>query len=477
MNMSTPKNIALGVFIVAGLILFAMGLFWIGDRRQLFNRSVELNTEFSNISGLARGAKVRVSGLDAGEVLDIQVPPNPGARFRIRFRASSEFQGILRMNSVASIQNDGLVGSKFLQVDAGTSGAAAVTDGATIPSKEPIEIADLLSQARDTVKNANDAVTDIRNGIDDTVKAVLELNKETTEVIDTVGKTVDKFTTTGTTVMQSVNGIITNVRDGKGTVGKLLNDDKVYEQLKSTLDSGQKMVSNFDSVSDDLKAISNDLKSREVGAKLDRLSANADSLTSEGLRAIRTLTGPTGGSGGLMAEVRETLSSANEAMSDFSEGTEALKRNFLFRGFFNRRGYFDLGDVTVAEYTDPKFLADRQRVTEWLETSALFSTVAGKGEQLSDDGRTKLDLAMASFLKYSKSDPLVIEAWAGNGPEPERILRGRERAIMVGDYLLKKFDLHPNSVGIMPMNAVGSSNGQVRDGISLVLFAPKSTKR
>lgn len=475
--MSTPKNIALGVFIVAGLILFAMGLFWIGDRRQLFNRSVELYTEFSNISGLARGAKVRVSGLDAGEVLEIRVPPNPGARFRIRFRASSEFQPILRMNSVASIQNDGLVGSKFLQVDAGTSAAAAVTHEATIPSKEPIEIADVLAQARDTVKNANDAVTDIRNGIDDTVKAVLELNKETTEVIDSVGKTVDKFTTTGNTVMQSVNSVITGVREGKGTVGKLLNDDKLYEQMRSTVNEGQKMVSNFDSVSDDLRAISNDLKSREVGAKLDRLSANADSLTSEGLRAIRTFTGPAGGSGGLMAEVRETLSSANEAMSDFSEGTEALKRNFLFRGFFNRRGYFDLGDVTVAEYSDPKFLPDRQRVTEWLDTSAIFASVPGKGEQLSDDGRSKLDLAMASFLKYSKSDPLVVEAWAGNGPEPERVLRARERAIMVSDYLTKKFDLHPNSVGIMPMNAVGSSNAQARDGISLVLFAPKSTKR
>jgi phospholipid/cholesterol/gamma-HCH transport system substrate-binding protein len=443
----------------------------------LFSRSVELNTEFSNISGLASGAKVRVSGLDAGEVLDIEVPPNPGARFRIRFRASSKFQPILRMNSVASILNDGLVGSKFLQVEAGTSAAAPVTDGATIPSKEPIEIADLLTQARDTVKNANDAVTDVRNGIDDTVKAVLELNKQTTEVIDSVGKTVDKFTTTGTTVMQSVNSVITNVRDGKGTVGKLLNDDKLYEQLKSTLDEGQKMVANFDGVSDDLRSISNDLKSREVGAKLDRLSANADSLTSEGLRAFRTLTGPSGGAGGLMAEVRETLSSANEAMSDFSEGTEALKRNFLFRGFFNRRGYFDLGDVTMAEYTDPKFLPDRQRVTEWLDTAAIFATVAGKGEQLSDDGKTKLDVAMTSFLKYSKSDPLIVEAWAGSGPEPERILRGRERAIMVSDYLMKKFDLHPNSVGIMPMNAVGSSNGQARDGISLVLFVPKSNKK
>src|SRR5262245_24332694 len=148
--MSVSRQAALGVFLVGGLILFGVGLFWIGDRRQLFSDSIDLYTEFANISGLARGAKVRVAGLDAGEVLEIQIPPNPEARFRVHFRALAEFQSILRMNSVASIQNDGLVGNKFLQVDAGTSSAMPVTMGATIPGKEPIEIADVIYQVNET---------------------------------------------------------------------------------------------------------------------------------------------------------------------------------------------------------------------------------------------------------------------------------------------------------------------------------------
>ena len=64
------------------------------DRRQtsvVQRQRVDLYTEFSNISGLARGAKVRVAGLDAGEVLEIQMPPNPDARFRVHFRASPSF--------------------------------------------------------------------------------------------------------------------------------------------------------------------------------------------------------------------------------------------------------------------------------------------------------------------------------------------------------------------------------------------------
>src|SRR5262245_29650837 len=99
--MSASSKMALGVFLVVGLLLFGAGLFWIGDRRQLFNESIDLYTEFANISALQRGAKVRVSGLDAGEVLDIQIPPNPGAKFRVRFRTLADFRTILRTDSVA----------------------------------------------------------------------------------------------------------------------------------------------------------------------------------------------------------------------------------------------------------------------------------------------------------------------------------------------------------------------------------------
>ena len=84
---------------------------------------------------------------------------------------------------------------------------------------------------------------------------------------------------------------------------------------------------------------------------------------------------------------------------------------------------------------------------------------------------------MAGFLKYSKNEPFVIESWAGAGGEPDRVLRSRERAIMVSEYLLKKFALKPNYVAIMPMNASGLPDVQERDGIGLVLFAPKPPRK
>lgn len=178
-----------------------------------------------------------------------------------------------------------------------------------------------------------------------------------------------------------------------------------------------------------------------------------------------------------MADVRQTLTSANETMANFAEDSEALKRNFLFRGFFNKRGFFDLDAVSVQEYQQGRFLPDRQRVTEWLNAPDLFAVSTAGKEQLTEEGRRKLDFAMAGFLKYPKTEPLIVESWAGPGAEPERILRSRERAIMVSEYLMKRFDLKPNYVAIMPMNASGVTTVQPRDGVSLVLFAPKPSRK
>jgi phospholipid/cholesterol/gamma-HCH transport system substrate-binding protein len=482
--MSASRQVALGVFVLGGLLLFGIGLFWIGDRRQFFDERLELYAEFSNLSGLSKGAKVRVAGLDAGEVLDIQIPPDPDAPFRVHFRTLSNFQSILRMDSVASILNDGLVGNKFLQVGPGTSAAAPVTSGATIRSREPIEIADIMFQVQETVKTANSAITDIRGGIDSTVKTIVNLTAQTTEIVSDVADQMNKFAVKGNAITDDVGAIVAKARRGEGSVGRFLNDDALYEQMRSAVRDGESVARNFKAVSDDLKTISDDLKSRDLGAKVesvagkvDQVAANVETLTKEAISAVRSFQGPEGASGGLMAEVRQTLSSTNETMANFADSSEALKRNFLFSGFFKDRGYFDLDAVTVREYREGNFLPDRQKVTEWLDAGALFGAAPSGQEQITAEGRRRLDFAMAGFLRYSKNEPFVIESWAGPGTEPEKVLRSRERAIMVSEYLVQKFDLKPNYVAIMPMNAIPSTDGRSRDGVELVLYAPKPSRK
>src|SRR5262249_55209620 len=90
------KKEHIGVLVVGGLLLFGLGMFLIGDRHQAFARHSEFYAEFVNLAGLSNGAKVRVAGMDAGQVRDITVPTSPSSRFRVKWRIDTKLRGLVR---------------------------------------------------------------------------------------------------------------------------------------------------------------------------------------------------------------------------------------------------------------------------------------------------------------------------------------------------------------------------------------------
>jgi len=89
--MPSSRNFAVGLFLIVGMLLFSVGLFMIGDRRMLFSEDFELYAEFAELGGLQNGADVKVGGMGAGEVIDIEVPPQPQAKFRVKVRIIESF--------------------------------------------------------------------------------------------------------------------------------------------------------------------------------------------------------------------------------------------------------------------------------------------------------------------------------------------------------------------------------------------------
>ena len=154
----TPTRLAgIGAFVIGGILLFAIGLFLIGERRMLFQKKFTLYTQFSRISGLQPGAPVKVNGMGAGEVETIEVPASPASKFRVRLRIREDLHPLVRTDSIASIQTEGLVGGTFLFVNAGSDAAPRVADEGTIPGREPFEMADLMLQMSDTVRMVKSA--------------------------------------------------------------------------------------------------------------------------------------------------------------------------------------------------------------------------------------------------------------------------------------------------------------------------------
>jgi phospholipid/cholesterol/gamma-HCH transport system substrate-binding protein len=445
--MGRARLAAVGAFVVGGLVLFAAGLFLIGDRRRLFTDTFRVHAEFKQVAALDTGAKVRVAGVDAGEVEEIRVPPGPSGRFRVRMRVRSDLRQLIRSDSIALIQNDGLVGNKFVQIQTGTDAAPVVADGGTIQSREPFDIADLMVKMSETLATVNTMLAEVKGGVDEALGAVTETANDAQALMKDMSGEVRTILKSAQDVSQDIKTIVGNARSGRGTFGKLLNDDALYTSVRSMAADAEKAMATVRQASEDARA------------------------------AIADLRGQNGPVKGLTADAQQTLQSAREAMADLADTTEALKRNFFFRGFFNRRGYFDLDDVSVAQYREGALASKDRRVLRiWLDAAVLFQKDANGVERLSDGGRVRLESAMSQFLRYPHISPLVVEGYAQDATGDARYLNSRARAQLVRDYLVGKFKLNPNYVATMPMGAeaAGSPSGREWNGVALALFVEKA---
>jgi len=442
--MGKNRLAAVGAFVIGGMLLFAAGLFMIGDRRMLFGDTFEIYAEFATIAALDRGATVRVAGLQAGEVEAIHVPTRPSAPFRVRMRVREDLRPLIRLDSVATIQNDGLVGNKFVQVELGSEESSVVPDGGTIRSREPFDLADLMYKMNETIETVNAAIGDVQHELNAALISISATADSAKALLDDVGSDARAITASGEKVAADLQQIVSSVRQGRGTVGKLLNDDALYERAKGIAEEAEQAMANVRQATDEARAVLADFRREDNPVK------------------------------GLTGDLQRTLSSARDAMSDLAESTEALKHNFLFRGFFTRRGYFDLDDVTPEQYRQGVLAsADRKALRIWIGAPVLFETGPNGEEQLSDGGRARLDSAMSQFVKYPKS-PLVVEGYGPGLTANERFLVSRTRAALVRDYIVGKFALDPSRVAIMPLGegAEGSPDGDQWNGVALAAFVP-----
>ena len=473
--MTGKKTIIVGIFLAAGLLLFGVGLFLIGDRRLLFSESMVLETEFGNLSGLKPGSKVRVSGMDAGEVLEVAVPARVDEKFRVTFRVLEKFQPILRKDSIATIQTDGIVGNKYLQVQPGSGEAAALSVGDSVPSQDPVEFSDMLDAAVATVKHADEAIDDVKQRVDQAVDMLADINKQAVTMINEVGEDVQKIVKTGSKVTDDISLIVEGAKEGRGLVGKLLNEDEMYHDVKDIVHQAEVTAKNLQEISADLQKFSSEIKTAELAKTIQDTADNVRDATGQVKEVLAGFQADDAGDEGMSADFRQTIRNAEAATAGLAENTEALKRHWLFRGFFRKRGFFDLDDIELDDYIAGRFAPDRDRKREWVDARNVFERRDDGSEVLTAEGRKKLGDTFASFLRFTANNPVMIEGYADQGGEDEQYVRSFERARLVRAHLIRRFKLKPNLVGVMPMGEVASTapDGQPWNGVAIVLFTQK----
>lgn len=447
--MNKSRLAAVGGFVIAGMALFAVGLFLIGDRRMLFSKMIDVYAEFHEIAGLENGAVVRVAGLSAGEVNGIQLPASPSGRFRVRLRVRSDLHPLIRLDSVASIQTDGLVGNKYVQVEPGTDGSPQVANGGTIRSREPFDLAEVFQRANETIDLITTSIRDVTKGLDAALASITGTADDARDLLDDVGSDIRAITSSSKTIAANLDFMLANVREGRGSIGKFVADDAFYQQAK------------------------------RIAADSERAIANLREITESARKAMTSLGSNEGTVRNVAGDLQASLTAARETLTDLSATSEALKRNFLFRGYFERRGFYDIDEISPEEYRKGLLERNGRRALRvWAQANVLFEKGPDGVERLTPGGRERLNSAMAPFLGYPPETPFVVEGYATGETRDVQYLLSRSRAQLVRDYVLSQFGLDPGYVGIMPLGEEAPespSNGRW-DGVALTAFVQRQQR-
>lgn len=183
-SLSRLQAVVLGAVLLAALALGGIGLFVLGSRHWPWNDTFDVHVGFPQAGGVQEGTRVRVQGLDAGEVTRLQAPRVPGEDVLLTLRLAGKWRGLLRADASARITSDSMLGGKVIEIDPGSKNAEPIADNAVIAAQKTMELPDMIGRmgkfvdslekdkakvgevadnANELLQKASDAATSIKN--------------------------------------------------------------------------------------------------------------------------------------------------------------------------------------------------------------------------------------------------------------------------------------------------------------------------
>jgi phospholipid/cholesterol/gamma-HCH transport system substrate-binding protein len=178
--------------VLVGAGLAGLGLFAVGSRGWFGKNALHVRVGFAEIRGVELGTRVRIQGVDAGEVVEITPPDDPDGLVVLRLRLRGDYRHLVRASSRVQIVSEGMIGGKVLEIRP--------------PRRKPGQVAPDLSLAGEDTLLASEASADLP------------------DVLAHVGETLK------------------GIQGGEGTLGKLAKDPQAYEALLALIRNGHTAV-------------------------------------------------------------------------------------------------------------------------------------------------------------------------------------------------------------------------------------------
>jgi phospholipid/cholesterol/gamma-HCH transport system substrate-binding protein len=308
----------------------------------------------------------------------------------------------------------------------------------------------MLKEVGGRLNGALGAVTTAISNVNDVVGGVKQ-GRGTAGMLLRDEALSDRIRQTITTTSSDVQEIVADVKAGRGPAGMLLRNEALAAQIRETVKNAQQSATDLGHAARQADSLATDMNSRQISLKtsdlLDSLNSSARQL--DGL--ITDIGKPDGDGMSAGVNLRASLTNASTAASNLADATEALKHNFLTRGFFKKRGYYSLADLSPETYRREKAFTNPANRRVWLSGSDLFETARDGNEQLSASGKAILNDALAEYGEPGIKGPIIIEGYWNGGVPADELRLSRSRAVIVRQYLQTHFHLDPRDLGSVPM--------------------------
>jgi phospholipid/cholesterol/gamma-HCH transport system substrate-binding protein len=226
------KTIRVGLLVSGSMVVLMTFLFFIGSEKKIFARKNEYNVQLENVSGLAEGNPVRMSGVTIGVIYDIFLPHDPKLRnVRIQLMVDRKYGDRIRRDSRARLKKLGLLtGDTYIEITPGSLRFDVMEVGATIPAQKQTNVDQLISSGEDLVDNLVQISYSMKN-----ILSRVDRGEGLLGEVTSSPETKQRLTDTLLTTLNKVNAALKHIESGRGVVGRMIYDDAYGEQLTASI--------------------------------------------------------------------------------------------------------------------------------------------------------------------------------------------------------------------------------------------------
>lgn len=334
----SSRAVIVGIFTLLGVAIFVITILTLGSQRKTFTDSIVIKSYFGNVNGLQKGNNIWFTGVKVGTINSIHIIET--GTVEVKMNIDEAAKKFIHADARAKLSSDGLIGNKIIEIYGGSKQAPVIQSGDVLQSDK------LFS---------------------------------TDELMNTLSKNNDNLLA----ITGNLKTITSQIADGKGTIGKLLTDETLSNQINQIAASLNRSAANIELLSkaaatytaklnqpgslandlvtdtivfNNLRAVTHQLKILTDSSQLVINNLNAAGSTlKNGLQNKETPLGYLLNDKNASEKIKITLTNLQSASKKLDEDLEALQHNFLLRGFFKKKAKLEekQGRVVIDTIVEP----------------------------------------------------------------------------------------------------------------------------